>query len=205
MPEIVISSLQGGLSTKSPTSLLDNQCGYAQNVEWYKSKCGERRLGTDAIDLTGSPVENCDRIVWSFRHLPTGDYKDAQFWFVGINDGTPDTAVWCYKDTTWHTVVPVDELNLVDSDDGYEYQISGASLHGKLFIAYASVTDEVFSDIPKDRLHVWDGTTLRRTGLDTPDQPTAADTGGAGSMQTARFYRTRLTLQEGGVTVLRSE
>lgn len=56
-----------------------------------------------------------------------------------------------------------------------------------------------------DRLHVWDGTSLRRAGLAPPAAaPTAADAG-SGSYATTRYFRTRETVQVSGTTVLRSE
>jgi len=192
MADLVVKSLQGGLCTKSPTSMLDDQCAYALNVEWYKSKCGERRNGNDAIDFAGSGIASCDRVVWVFRHLPTSSYADAQLWALGITD--PSTPVLVYKDTTWHTVSMSDAPTI---DGTAEYQISAASLHGKLFIAYNAGS--------VDRLHVWDGSSLRRTGLAEPAAPTAADTGGAGAINDIRYYRVRYTVQSGGTTLRRSE
>jgi hypothetical protein len=194
MADLVIPSLEGGLSTKAPTALLDNQCAYAHNVEFYKSKCGERRNGMDAITFAGSGIENADRIVWVHRHLPTTSQSDAQLWAVGLFDilGSP-SAVMVYKSTTWNTVSVGDAITM---DGVSEYNINAVSLHGKLFIAYNSAVD---------RLHVWDGTSLRRAGVGTPAAPTAADTGGAGAITAVRYYRVRYTVQSGGTTLRRSE
>jgi hypothetical protein len=194
MADLVIPSLEGGLSTKSPTALLDNQCAYALNVEFWKSKCGERRNGMDAITFTGSGIENADRIVWVYRHMPTNTQSDAQLWALGLFDvtGSP-TAVLVYKTTSWNTVSVSDAFTL---DGASEYQVSAQTLHGKLFIAYNSSVD---------RLHCWDGTSLRRVGLGTPAAPTAADTGGAGAITAVRYYRVRYTVQSGGTTLRRSE
>jgi len=191
MADLVVKSLQGGLCTKSPTSMLDDQCAYALNVEWYKSKCGERRKGNDAIDFSGSGIASCDRVVWVFRHTPTSSYADAQLWALGITD--PSTPVLVYKDTTWHTVSMTDAPTI---DGTAEYQICGASLHGKLFIAYNSSVD---------RLHVWDGTSLRKTGLAEPAAPTAANGAVGGGLTGARYGRVRYTVQSAGTTLRRSE
>lgn len=193
MADFVIGSTEGGFSTKSPTSLFENQCVQASNVEHVFSKCGERRLGTDGIDFTGSDLANCDRIVWQFRHFPTTDPADSQYWALGITDGTPDTAVLAYKDTSWHTVSVTDAFTL---DGSSELQVRGASLHGKLFILYNSAVD---------RVHLWDGTSLRRAGLAQPSAPTAADSGAAGTVNDNRYYRVRYTRQVSSVTVTRSE
>jgi hypothetical protein len=190
-----ITSLRGGMNdTDPPTELAEDQCTVMQNVELQTATMGERRRGGIGIDLTGSALAACDRIVWTHRHLPTTDQADAQFWALGI-DGT--SAVLAYKDTSWHTITMADALTV---DGVHEYQIDAVSLHGKLFIAYKSSVD---------RLHVFDPATsttaLRRVGLVEPGAaPTAADSG-SGSIATTRYYRTRETVQVSGSTILRSE
>ncbi len=192
MPEILITDLRGGLNDfDPPTELEQDQCVRATNVDFHTSRLGERRRGGVEIDLTGSDLEACDRIVWTHRHLPTTDPADAQCWALGITD--PSTAVLAYKDTTWHTVTMSDALTI---DGVSEYQVRGISLHGKLFIAYNSSVDVT---------HVWDGTSLRRVGLtEGSTAPTAADSG-SGSFVTTRYYRVRETVQVASVTVLRNE
>jgi hypothetical protein len=71
------------------------------------------------------------------------------------------------------------------------------SLHGKMFLAYRSNID---------RLHVWDGTNLRRTGL-IPQYltPTAVDSGAAGTLSGTRYYRQRGVVMSGTTILLRSE
>jgi hypothetical protein len=196
MPGVLdITSLRGGMNnTDDAIALADDQVVLAENVEWTRSRLGERRRGGLAIDLTGSPFASCDRIVWAHRHLPTTDHEDAQLWLMGITD--PSTVVLGYKDTTWHTVTMPDAMTV----DGWsEYQVCGQTLHGKLHLAYNSSVD---------RLHVWETglTALRRSGLAEPDAPTAADTGSAGSFSGTRYYRVRYTVQDGaGATLRRSE
>jgi hypothetical protein len=194
LADFSISSLRGGLNNTDPAiALPSDQVVVAENVEWTRSTLGERRRGSDAIDLTGSDLAGCDRIVWLHRHLPTTDEADAQLWALGITDGSPSTATLAYKDTSWHTVSISDALTI---DGVSEYQVQGQTLHGKLFIAYNSGVD---------RLHVWDGTSLRRTGLAEPAAPTGANQGSGSLAATARYYRVRYTAQSGGVTLRRSE
>src|SRR3990167_7323707 len=193
MADLVITSLRGGLNEDPPIALADDNCVVAQNVEFVRSRLGERRRGSTAIDLTGSDLTGCTRVAFTFRHTPTTDPKDAQLWVLGITDWTPSTAVLAYKDTTWHTVTMADALTI---DAVSEYQVQALSLHGKLYLAYNSAVD---------RLHVWDGTTLRRTGIAQPSAaPTGADTG-AGTFSGTRYYRVRFTVQVSTVTTLRSE
>jgi hypothetical protein len=145
------------------------------------------------IDLVGSPVEHCTRIVWMYRHLPTTDAADAQLWVLGITD--PSTAVLAYKDTTWHTVTMPDALVI---DGVSEYQVQGQSLHEKLFIAYKSAQDRLHVFVPGD-------TALRRTGLAQPATPTNSETAVVGTYSGVRYARVRFTEQVGGVTKRRSE
>jgi hypothetical protein len=194
MPDFVITSLRGGVNNSDPpVAIPNNQCVTATNVEFHRSMLGERRRGSIQIDLTGSDLAACDRIVWLHRHLPTTDEADAQLWALGITDGTPSVAVLAYKDTSWHTVSMSDALTI---DGTSEYRVHGQTLHGKLFIAYNSSVD---------RLHVWDGTSLRRTGLAEPAAPTGANQGSGSLAATARYYRVRYTVQSGGATLRRSE
>jgi hypothetical protein len=133
MADFLITSTRGGQNEDDPASIPDDCCTNARNVEWWQSQLGERRKGCDGIDI-GSPFTACERIVWTYRHLPTTDPADAQLWALGINDTGP-AAVLAYKDTTWHTVTMGDALTI---DGVSEYQVQGQTLHGKLFIAYNS-------------------------------------------------------------------
>lgn len=189
MPDFILRSLRGGLNERSPLSLAEDQCTEATNVEWVTSELGERRRGATAIDLTGSVLAGADRITFLHRHLPSIDVEQAELWAFGVTDAPP-TGVLAYKDTIWHTVAPVDAIDPLDP-----YTIQGQTLHGKLFLAYRSGVD---------RLHVWDGTSLRRAGLAEPDAPTVSNTG-SGSFTGTRYYRVRYTVQSGGTTVIRSE
>jgi hypothetical protein len=176
-----------------PSAIPKDQCVLAQNVTFERSLLGERRRGCEGIDLTGSPFTNCERIVWVHRHVPSTTLSDAQLWVLGIDDTGP-AAVLAYKTTVWNTVTMADALTI---DGVSEYQIEGVSLHGKLFIAYNSTVDI---------LHVWDGTSLRRTGLPQPAAaPTGANDGGVGTFIGTRYYRVREAIQAAGTTTIRSE
>lgn len=66
---------------------------------------------------------------------------------------------------------------------------------GKFFITYDSAVN---------RLHVWDGTSVRRVGMLPAANVTAATMGGVGLTFT-RWYRMRYVVRVGGVTIRRSE
>jgi hypothetical protein len=72
----------------------------------------------------------------------------------------------------------------------------GATLNSKLFLAYNS-------DV--NRLHVWDGTSVRRVGIAASAAPTAADSGGAGTYSGTRYYKIQWKIINGSDTVATSE
>lgn len=167
----------------------------AENVEFYKSTLGEKRRGCTAIDLpvTITADADIDAVTWMFRHLPTNDEGVAQLWVLGQSLDASDNILTYRNQTTWNTVTPV---NAIVSTSGKGHRLSAVTLHGKLFIAY---------DSSVDRLHVWDGSTLRATGLAEPAAPTGANSAPAGTFAGTRYYRVRYTIQSAGVTLRRSE
>jgi len=186
-----IANLRGGLNNSDPPSTIpDDQVTVAENVEFVVSMCGERRLGTDGINITGSDLVGKDRVSYLYRHVSTTNEGDAELWALGVT-GTSSSAL-CHKTTSWSTITPVDAITITGT---YQYQLRGASLHGKKFLCYKSA---------EDRLHVYDGTTLRRTGLAEAGVPSVADTG-AGSFTGTRYYRVRYTVQSAGTTLRRGE
>ena len=191
MADFSIRSLRAGQNDfDPPTTLADDACVLARNVEFYNSMLGERRKGAAAISLDAGITAKA-RVTFLHRHLPSSLESEAQLWVLGASDA--GSYVLQYKDTAWHSVTPVDAFS---TGSDYQYNVAAQSLHGKLFIAYKSA---------EDRLHVWDGTSLRRTGLAEPAAPTAANPG-SGSLTGARYYRVRYTVQDGsGVTLRRSE
>lgn len=191
MADLTITSLRGGMNNTDPAVFLaEDQCVLAQNVEYIESMLGERRLGTDAIDLPAF-LSARDRVPFIFRHLPTADETAAEFWALGVSGTT--TAKLGRKTTAWTEITISDTPTLT----GFaQYRWQAVSIHGKIHFAYKSNVD---------RLHVWDGTSMRRSGLAAPAAaPTATDTG-SGSYSGTRYFRVRFTEQIAGATVRRSE
>lgn len=192
MSDFIVKSLRAGMNNSDPSiALAEDQCVLAQNVEWTSSMLGERRRGSEAIDVTGSDLVGKDRVTFLHRHLPTTDETAAQLWALGVT-GTASSSL-VYKDTTWHTVSPSDAITLTS---GAQYQVRAQTRGAKLFLAFKSAVD---------RLHVWDGTTLRRTGLAEPAAPTSAETGVGGAYTGTRYFRVRYTVKSGSTVLRRSE
>jgi hypothetical protein len=183
---INLIDLRKGANERHPATLPENFVEQAWNITYDRSQLGARRNGSSfAVSPTSSFTLGYSMHV----HTPDSTAANERLWVYGSNDTFHFyTSAWAQ---TSPSPSPADTFSFGGS-------VSWASLHGKLFIA-------ANSDV--SRLHVYDGTTLRRAGMATPAAaPTAADGGGAGTLSaTARYYRARYTVQSGGITLLRSE
>lgn len=186
---LIIADLRGGLNTEdAPVSLPVDQVVVAENIDWGRGPLGGRRRGHQVV-TTDSPLGSG---VFLHRHLPTNDETEATLWLVST---TGSTAKWQYKDTSWTDVTPT-STEALDVARG-AHRIRAQSAHGKLFLAYPTTG-------ATDRLHVWDGTSVRPAGLAEAATPTPTNQG-SGGLTGARYYRARETRQVSSVTVLRSE
>jgi hypothetical protein len=180
-PPLVINTLRGGRNDiDPPASLPDDQCVLVENIDYERATIGGRRRGQIAVTTSGATINT--GAYFLHRHLPTGDETESQLWVTSVS-GT--TGTFNYKDTAWHAVSPTDLLATASG----QYAIRGQTLHGKLFLAYP-LQGSV------DRLMVWDGSTLRRTGLAEPAAPVVT-TSGSGAFATTRYYRVRYSVATG--------
>jgi hypothetical protein len=193
-----IPSLRGGLNDNDPAiSLPEDACTLAENVEFFYSTCGERRLGCAAISDT--PVQitgnsNIQMVQWMGAHYPTNDVGDAELWTLATHLTNSTYSINRRTKTAWGNVAaPTDAITVTS---GLGHKLSAVSLHGKFYIAYKSGVD---------LLHVWDGSTIRQCGLAAPaTAPTGANTGG-GTFSGTRYYRVREAVVSGATVQLRSE
>lgn len=125
-------------------------------------------------------------IVHLSQWFPSGDVTNPELWAVAATPNSGGVPVSMARRTNlltgslqWFLVTPGDPIIPIAPDI---YRIDSQPLNAKLFWAYNSGLD---------RMHVWDGTVLRRTGLLQPvAAPVIADTG-VGAYATARYFRTR--------------
>lgn len=184
-----IATLKGGRNGIDPPMLVpDDQVLEAQNVDWYKGGIGRKRPGSDSISLSGgtSPSIPCAL----FRHLPAGsDETKAELWLID------DVGIFhrLAGGTTWVDVSPKDAVSA--SVPTNATGMRGIIFNGKLYLLYANSAG---------RVEVWDGTTLRRTGLAAPSAAPTTSLSGTGVTDT-RTYQSAVTKVTGGVTVMRSE
>jgi hypothetical protein len=142
------------------------------------------RPGAGSEDTTDSLFTG--PIQWLGRFVPTTGIPEL--W--GAADNSSVAALARRTGGTWSPVTFDDTVTV----SSLRY-MHGATLNGKYFLAY---------DSDVNRLHVWDGTELRRVGLIVATAPTVATLGGAGNTFT-RYYRQRNATQIDSVTVRRSE
>lgn len=188
---LVIEDLSKGRNGYDPPwAIKDTECVDAVNVDWYQSRFAHKRLGSLAIATTfsaGGPFTG--NISFLFRHVPGTNDTLAELW--AVDDAATPVVGRMAGATTF--AAPT----LKDAITSTAWTISGASINGKLALAYGSAVA---------RMHGWDGSTVRRFGLAATVAPTAADGGGGGAYAAVlRYYRQRSTRQSGGVTIGRSE
>lgn len=193
LQDITITSLRGGLNdAEPPQELAQDECVQADNVEFFFSTCGERRAGCTALSLTSSGLTSEAVIAHISQWFPANVVTTPEFIAIGATPSTSVSAARRDTGGTWHTLSPNDAINNTAPDI---FGITAQPLSGVDYLAYHSSVD---------RLHAWDGTSWRRTGLAAPAAPTAANQG-TGNYSGKRYFRVRYVVMNGSTVVLRSE
>lgn len=182
-----LTQVTGMNTADPPMSLLQGQVTYLQNIDLIAGGLGEKRLGSINGPTGGSEPQGGanTEIVALFRHVPNGEANGAELWAVVRPTAPGVPGFRRYSGGTWTALSPSDAPDYVEAD-----KITFATFNRKLFIAYKSASGI-------NRLHVWDGVTIRRVGLAPPAvAPTLASIG-AGALAFTRFYRVRFTAAPG--------
>lgn len=183
----VIDDLRSGRNGYDAAwAIKDTECADAVNVDFYKSRLGNKRGGMSAPSTTGTTRTGTTSSV--FRHVPGTDETAAELW--AVDDAATPIIERLAGGTVWSAPT------LKDAPTGNGFDFTAASINGKLFLAYKTA---------QGRLHCWDTSTVRRAGLAVPAAPTCANTGAGAYAAVLRYYRVRWTVQSGGVTIRRSE
>ena len=144
----------------------------------------EMRQGMEQEDLTGSGLTG--PVLWMGRYITSIGVEET--WAAANNSGV--AALARKVNGVWASVAFADTpvaANLI--------YMQAVGMNNKYFLAY---------DSDVNRLHVWDGTVVRRVGLGPSGAPTVPASGGAGATVT-RSYRQRFVVVVSGVTTRRSE
>ena len=163
----------GGLNQRAQP-LLGGEAGVlleCENLSFFQQGAIVQRFGSASQGLTSSGFTGI--IEWLGRFTTTGGVEEL--WGAANNAGT--AALARRTGGNWAPVTFSDTVNVTN----LRYMQS-ASLTNKFFICY---------DSNVNRLHVWDGTTLRRVGFGQASAVTAATMGGSGNTWN-RWYRKRL-------------
>lgn len=189
---IVIADLRGGRNgTDPPISLADWHCADAVNVDFFASTGPRRRNGSTALAMTSATMTG---VVSSLaRHVPGTDETLAELW--AMDDAATPVINRLAGGTSWATPT------LKDVPTGNGWDLTAASLNGKLFLNYKSGSA---------RLHCYDpnasgGASVKRVGLAAMGIPSIGNTGSGSYAATPRTYRTRAAIQSGGITTYLSE
>lgn len=194
--DIVIASLAGGQNdTDHPIELDDDQVVLAENIEFFFSALGERRNGCSPLDLFGSGLQSETLIAYLTQWFPTNDVLDPQFFAVAASPSVSTSTVARRTAGVWSAIVQFDPIVVTVPKI---YELSTQALNGKLFVAYPSAVDS---------LHVWDNSSLRRTGYgpSAPAAPTGQDLVGIGDYVNTRYFRVRFITRSGSTVTRRSE
>jgi hypothetical protein len=156
----------------------------SENLSFFQQGGIVQRFGSAAQSLTSSGFTGI--VEWGGRNTTVGGVEEL--WAAANNAGT--AALGRRVGGVWGPITFSDTANPVN----LRY-MQAASLTSKYFILY---------DSDVNRLHVWDGTTLRRAGLAMSGPPSVAAMG-VGSLSATRFYRQRYVEMSGTTIVRRSE
>lgn len=183
-PTVALDDFSGGLNAaEPPDQIAANQLADCRNVEYRRSRGVVRRRGSTE-NITGSiPFAASSSVVSLFRHTPGQSEAIMELWGIS-NDATPELARLA-AGTAWSAAISLSDAISSAADAWF---MKGISFNGKLFLPYNSATD---------RLHVWDGSSVRRVGLATPAAPTVANTGAGAYAAVLRYYKVQWRFTDG--------
>lgn len=167
-----LTSFRGGLNdTDPPHRIGDDQLADALDVELTPSGGVQRRPGAQ---VHMPPPATGAVFPLLVRHTPSQDLSSTEVWALRASASSFSRST---SGTTWSTV------SLSDTGASGASSVTDAvSFNGKLYIAYRKNSG-------LDRLHCWDGASIRRVGISAPSAPSVANQGTGSYAATLRYYR----------------
>jgi hypothetical protein len=189
-PVAELLDFSGGLnSAEPPDQLAPGQLAEIRNLEYRRTKGLKRRRGM-LSRFTGAIYGGGFSIVSLFRHTPGQSENAMELWAASNDPGFFNALARVAAGTVWASVALADPMASAVA----AWHCRGVSFNGKLFLPYDSAVD---------RLHVWDGTSVRRAGLSQPAAPTVANTGAGTYPAITRSYKVAyLSVDVNGLRVL---
>ncbi len=190
LPPLIITGITGRNGIDPPELLRDDECADAFNVEFIQRGLVKKRAGSTILDMTAATVDSVIKSM--LTHTPSTNVADSELWIAGV-DGAPGNELLNRRAAAvWSAPSMIDAMAALQ-----DHLVEGASLNGLFFLCYDSAVD---------RLHVWDGSTVRRVGLQTPSAaPTVANTGGGAYAAIIRYYKVAWLRKSGSTVLARSE
>lgn len=186
LPPVVWTNVRGMNNADPPTRLPEDMAVQAFNILLEPQSLGRRRPSMAAVSLTSGPTTVIEQLVRYQPAVTKTGAGGAELWaFSGTS------TVHRLANGTWASVTASDTVTSWATSRPY-----GATLNGKLFLAYNS-------DV--NRLHVWDGTSCRRVGIAASAAATVANTGAGAYAATLRYYKIQWKIISGSTTVATSE
>lgn len=175
-PVTELIDFSGGLNAAEPPDQINaNQLADLRNLEYRRTRgLKRRRGGTENLTNATGVFAASSSVVSLFRHTPGQSETSMELWGIS-NDATPEVGRVA-AGAAFAAVTLPDTISA--AADAALFR--GISFNGKLFLFYNSAVD---------RLHVWDGSSVRRMGLATPAAPTVANTGAGAYAATLRYYK----------------
>lgn len=174
-PVTELVDFSGGLNSAEPPDQIGaSQIADVRNLEYRRTKGLKRRRGSTDPLTNNTIFAAASSVVSLFRHTPGQSETSMELWGIS-NDATPEVGRVA-AGSAWAAVTLSDAISA--AADAWYFR--GVSFNGKLFLFYNSAVD---------RLHVWDGTSVRRVGLATPAAPTVANTGAGAYPAVLRYYK----------------
>ena len=186
-PVAELLDFTGGLnSAEPPDQLMPGQLAEIRNLEYRRSRGLKRRRGmvarlTGTIGLGGGFA-----ILSLFRHTPGQSETTMELWAAHNDPGVLNALGRVAAGSVWASVALADPIASTTA----AWFCRGVSFNGKLFLPYDSAVD---------RLHVWDGTVVRRVGIaGATAAPTVANQGAGAYAAVPRQYKVSYAVGDGG-------
>ena len=176
---ITITDLSGGrngIDLPTSASFPANQATEMADLDLTPGGLGEKRAGSYEwiANTTGGSTFSTSGIRALLTYETSG--IASELWAIDAA-ATPLVKRVASGSTVWSNV------SMLDAISSTPQTATGVSFNTKFFLGYNSSVD---------RLHVWDGTSERRTSLvDTSGAPTVANTGSGSYAAVLRYYRLR--------------
>jgi hypothetical protein len=187
--QLVVADLRGGINQFDPPTASgteDRVLTDARNIEFFAGGLCRKRQGcAEPAGLTYSATAG--RLASLFRHVKKTTEGDTELWCVTDGGGLGRMTI---SSQEFVDVAPVDALTSAQAQHAH-----AASLDGMLFIAAKNA---------QDRLHVWDGTSYRRVGIE-PNAAAPSTSTAAGAVTDTRKYRVTWVKKTGSTIDVRSE